>query len=89
MKYYEIMELENNTQINNIGVGADFYICTEIDKERIESEITKRENNFYTTELTSKEYKIQKERIRMKNLRMIARIWIYRRYKNEKAKERT
>jgi hypothetical protein len=53
MKYYEIMELENNTPINNRDIGADFHICTEIDKERIESEILKRENNFYTTELTN------------------------------------
>ncbi|MDD5589410.1 MAG: hypothetical protein PHP92_05120 [Candidatus Nanoarchaeia archaeon] len=73
MKYYEIMELEYNTPIKNRSVGADFYICTEKDKEKIESEITERGNNFYATQLTKERYEIEKERIRIKNLRMIAR----------------
>jgi len=72
IKYYEIMELECETPINNRSVGADFYICTSEEKREIENEIAERGNNFNVTELTKEMYEIEMDRIRDKNLRIIA-----------------
>lgn len=70
MLYYQIMELECNTKINNRSVGADFYYCKESEKEDIIKEIEQRENNYEIEEITEEVYNSEVEKINRKNFRL-------------------
>ena len=70
MKYYQIMELECNTKINNRSVVADFYYCKESEKDNIIKEIEARENNFDINETTESDYYYELNIIQRKNFRL-------------------
>jgi len=69
-KYYQIMELECNTKINNRSVGADFYYCKESEKDSIIAEIEARENNYDINEITESDYYYEQNIIQRKNFRL-------------------
>jgi hypothetical protein len=65
------MELECSTPINNRSVGADFYICNELEKDSIIEEIEKRENNFNIEEINSIEFCHERQRIQKRNFTLM------------------
>jgi hypothetical protein len=71
MKYYRIMELECCTKINNRGVGADFFNCTETEVDSTIKAIEIRKNNYDIEAITEQEYIEEVERTKRKNLRLV------------------
>lgn len=68
MKYFEIMELECNTPINNKSVGADFYYIPEAEVYNTIEQIKKRKNNYNTKEISKHDFDYEIKRNKRKSL---------------------